>query len=104
MRLMMPSRGSCASARAVIGAYWTRKASKFRARREHLVLGRALGDGELDAGVAEQLALERQVFVILVGDQDAGHRDPGDADERWEALRAANGTSVIDDWSIGLTA
>ena len=52
---------------------------------KHLVFGRALGDDELDAGVAEELALERQVFVVLVGDQDAGHRIFGNAGERRRA-------------------
>ena len=61
MRLTMPSRGSAATTRSVIGAYWIRKASKSRARRDHVVLGPALRDDELDAGGGEQLALELEV-------------------------------------------
>ena len=42
-------------------------------RRDHVVLGLALRDRELDAGRIEQVALDLEVGELVVGEQDAWH-------------------------------
>ena len=73
MRLTMPSSGSAATTRSVIGAYWSRMPQQPCAARDHVVLGLALRDHEVDAGRGEEVALEVDVGEVVVGEQDAGH-------------------------------
>ena len=39
---------------------------------DHVVFGPALRDDELDARAGEELALEREVGKVVVGEEDAG--------------------------------
>ena len=73
----MPSSGSAATTRAVIGAYWQQDAGAVARRGDHVVLGPALRGDELDAGGGEQLALQLDVGEIVVGEQDLGHGGRG---------------------------
>ena len=68
--------------------------------RDHVVLGLALRDGELDAGGGEELALDLEVVKFVVGEQDAGHDGGKLRNGGWSAaqryVRRRN-------WSSGLT-
>ncbi len=76
MRLMMPSRGSCGEDAFGDRRVLEQEGVEFPAGRNHLVFAGALGGDELDTGVAEDLALEREVAIVMVGVENAGHLNP----------------------------
>ena len=80
--------------RAVIGAYCRRIARQPRAMRDHVVLGLALRDHDLDAGRREQRALEVEVGVVVDRRRGSGacgrRREASEAAER-EGARKGTG-------------
>ena len=102
MRLTMPSFGSAATTRSVIGAYCSRMPAQSRAAAitSSSVLHCAVD--ELDAGARRRVALELEVGKVVVGEQDVGHggadfggRRTGTRAQRYVRRR---------NWSSGLTA
>src|SRR5687767_5779913 len=65
---------------------------------DHVVLALALRGPDVDVVTGEHGRFEREVGVVVVGDQDAGHADVG------QRGQSADVTRVSDDRSSGLTS